>query len=70
MLFPRIERNLDGSQSKFTSKESSRDIADNDVGRDNKTSNEARPLETPSILKYIKTQVTNLFSSDLKVIAS
>lgn len=57
MIFYRIDRNFEGSQSKFTSKESSRDIADTDTGSDTKTTSEHRPTETPPILKYIETQV-------------
>lgn len=61
MVIYRIERNLDGSQSKFASKESSRDMADSDQGAENKASCEEKPLETPPILKYIKTQVIHCF---------
>lgn len=55
----RIDKNLDGSQmSKLASKDSSRDIADSDIGGDpSKQSNDGKPKEPPAILKYIKSQV-------------
>lgn len=61
--FYRIERNLDGSQNKFVSKESSRDISDGDTGKETKAIIEDKPVETPAILKYIKTQVNVRFQS-------
>ncbi|CAH1135888.1 unnamed protein product [Ceutorhynchus assimilis] len=60
---------IDGSQaSKLASKDSSRDIADSDGGNNGsstKTNDENKPTEPPAILKYIQTQVKDVFHAPL-----
>ncbi|XP_049820328.1 protein unc-80 homolog isoform X2 [Aethina tumida] len=66
----KIDKNLDGSQmSKLASKDSSRDIADSDIGADpSKQSNDGKPKEPPAILKYIKSQIKDVFHAPLAVL--
>lgn len=53
--------------SKLASKDSSRDIAESETDKDVKTNGEAKPGETPPILKYIKTQVRQCFQLRLSI---
>lgn len=56
----RIDKNLDGSQTGKL-KDSTRDIADSDLDKDNvKSNSQSAPKDPPPILKYIKTQVQEL----------
>ncbi|XP_066154738.1 protein unc-80 homolog isoform X3 [Euwallacea fornicatus] len=63
----RIDKTLDGSQaSKLASKDSSRDIADSDGGNgSSKHVDDSKPSEPPPILKYIQTQVKDVFHAPL-----
>ncbi|KAJ8947309.1 hypothetical protein NQ318_004561 [Aromia moschata] len=65
----KIDRTFDGSQmGKLASKESSKDLAESDVGSDPKTANTDKPKELPPILKYLKSQVKDAFHSPLAVL--
>ncbi|XP_050309913.1 protein unc-80 homolog isoform X2 [Anthonomus grandis grandis] len=63
----RIDKNFDGSQaSKLASKDSSRDIADSEGGNgSSKQMDDSKPSEPPLILKYIQTQVKDVFHAPL-----
>ncbi|KAJ8932970.1 hypothetical protein NQ314_014301 [Rhamnusium bicolor] len=64
-----LGKRTNGSQmSKLASKDSSRDIADSDTPCDSKNSSDGKPVEPPSILKYIKTQVKDAFHAPLAVL--
>lgn len=61
-IFRRIDKNLDGSQTGKL-KDSSRDIADSDLDKDNvKSTTDSKPKDPPPILKYIKTHVMLIIS--------
>ncbi|CAH1139308.1 unnamed protein product [Phyllotreta striolata] len=65
----KIDKNVEGGQlGKMFCKDSSRDIADSDLGSDAKQTSEKKPETPPPILKYIKTQVKDVFHSPLAVL--
>ncbi|XP_053975913.1 protein unc-80 homolog [Hylaeus volcanicus] len=66
----KIDKNIDGSQSgRLTQRDSSKDLADQDSekGKESskKSAGEESEKESPAILKYIKTQVKDIFHAPL-----
>ncbi|CAL7937444.1 unnamed protein product [Xylocopa violacea] len=64
----KIEKNLEGSQSgRVTQRDSSKDLADQDAerGKESSKSSSASDKENSPILKYLKTQVKDIFHAPL-----